>query len=182
MNATHTILDDVKIYVGTYAKYNSGSLFGEWLTLSDYSDLGEFYNACRELHADEEDPEFMFQDFEAPEELRSKISECGIDADIFELAEDLDEFNTFDDMDIKRIHSEYDQDRQLFVFDDDFFNAFFCNNPIEAARAAYFGSLNWQDDYIFFNGDGNLESTSDIYYIIDRSEVFEYWRNNKSNF
>lgn len=87
MTTTNNILDEVKIYVGTYAKYNNGSIFGEWLTLSDYSDLEEFYDACRELHKDEEDPEFMFQDYEMPELFKNSIWESGIDEDIFELAE-----------------------------------------------------------------------------------------------
>ena len=52
------------IYVGTYAKYNNGSIAGEWIDLTDYSDLQEFYAACKELHKDEHDPEFMFQDWE----------------------------------------------------------------------------------------------------------------------
>ena len=74
----NNILDEVKIYVGTYAKYNNGSIFGEWLTLGDYSDLEEFYEACRELHKDEEDPEFMFQDFEAPELFKTIDSSTDI--------------------------------------------------------------------------------------------------------
>ena len=44
------VLSEAKVYVGTYAKYNNGSLFGAWLDLSDYSDKEEFYEACRELH------------------------------------------------------------------------------------------------------------------------------------
>lgn len=55
---------DAAIYVGTYGKYNNGSLFGKWLKLSDYADKSEFYKACAELHKDEKDPEFMFQDWE----------------------------------------------------------------------------------------------------------------------
>jgi antirestriction protein len=51
-----------EIYVGTYAKYNAGSLKGEWLDLSDYSDKDEFLEACYELHSDEQDPELMTQD------------------------------------------------------------------------------------------------------------------------
>ena len=43
------VLSEAKVYVGTYAKYNNGSLFGAWLDLSDYSDKEEFYEACREL-------------------------------------------------------------------------------------------------------------------------------------
>lgn len=57
-------LSEARVYVGTYAKYNNGSLFGKWLDLSDYSDKEEFIEACWELHKDEEDPELMFQDYE----------------------------------------------------------------------------------------------------------------------
>lgn len=52
------------VYVGTYAKYNAGSIGGKWLDLEDYADWDEFMDACRELHEDEDDPEFMFQDHE----------------------------------------------------------------------------------------------------------------------
>jgi antirestriction protein len=52
------------IYVGTYAKYNAGSIEGKWLRPDDYADKDEFLKACAELHSDEADPEFMFQDFE----------------------------------------------------------------------------------------------------------------------
>ena len=52
------------LYVGTYAKYNSGSIAGAWVDLTQFSDVDEFLNNCAELHKDEEDPEFMFQDFE----------------------------------------------------------------------------------------------------------------------
>ena len=91
MNTTvkNTILDEVKIYVGTYEKYNNGSIFGEWLTLGDYENAEEFYNACRELHADETEPEFMFQDWDITEEFRDFISECGINENLF-LLNDLD--------------------------------------------------------------------------------------------
>ena len=57
-------LSEARVYVGTYGKYNNGSLFGAWLDLSDYSDKEDFYEACRELHKDEEDAEYMFQDWE----------------------------------------------------------------------------------------------------------------------
>ena len=53
-----------RIYVGTYAKYNSGSIKGAWLDLEDYACKQDFYEACAELHSDEVDPEYMFQDHE----------------------------------------------------------------------------------------------------------------------
>ena len=78
-------LSEARIYVGTYAKYNEGSIFGKWMDLSDYSDSEEFYDACRELHNDEEDPELMFQDWEyIPSAL---IGESWLANNIFEIIE-----------------------------------------------------------------------------------------------
>ena len=65
------------VYVGTYKKYNEGSIYGKWMTLSDYSDFDEFEEACRELHKDEEDPEFMCQDKEYIPD--SKYCESGLE-------------------------------------------------------------------------------------------------------
>ena len=53
-----------RIYVGTYAKYNNGSLDGKWVDLMQFDTYEEFVDYCRELHKDEKDPEFMVQDFE----------------------------------------------------------------------------------------------------------------------
>jgi Antirestriction protein (ArdA) len=53
-----------KIYVGTYAKYNNGSLFGDWFNLTDYSDYEELMSQVLEFHEDEEDPELMIQYYE----------------------------------------------------------------------------------------------------------------------
>lgn len=73
----------MKIYVSTYKKYNEGSLYGNWFDLEDYDDLYEFYMACRDFHNDEEDPEFMFQDYEEiPDNL---IGESWIDQEIYQL-------------------------------------------------------------------------------------------------
>ena len=51
------------VYVGTFAKYNSGSIKGAWIKLEGHT-AESFREACLELHADESDPELMFQDFE----------------------------------------------------------------------------------------------------------------------
>ena len=51
------------VYCGTYRKYNNGSLFGLWLDITKFNDYDEFIDVCRQLHADEEDPELMFQDY-----------------------------------------------------------------------------------------------------------------------
>lgn len=54
-----------RCYVGTYGKYNGGSLAGGWLDLSDYATYQDFLKACKELHKNESDPEFMIQDWES---------------------------------------------------------------------------------------------------------------------
>lgn len=82
-------LSEARVYVGTYAKYNNGSIFGKWLDLADYSDKEEFYDACRELHSDEPDAEYMFQDYEnIPDGL---ISESWISDNLFEVIEAVSE-------------------------------------------------------------------------------------------
>ena len=93
MNATH---EPIQVYVGTYAKYNSGSIEGAWLDAEDYNNKEEFLEACRELHKDESDPEFMYQDYEGfPERY---YSESGIDADLWDvyLKVDADEREAFE--------------------------------------------------------------------------------------
>ncbi len=53
-----------KVYVGTYKKYNNGNLAGAWLDLADYTKYGDFLAACKRLHKDERQPEYMIQDTE----------------------------------------------------------------------------------------------------------------------
>ena len=84
-------LSEARVYVGTYNKYNSGSLFGKWLDLSDCWDKDEFMEACRELHKDDQDPEFMFQDYEnIPEAL---ITECWLSDKFFELRDAIEKLS-----------------------------------------------------------------------------------------
>ena len=80
-------LNEARIYVGTYAKYNNGTLQGEWVSLSDFYDLDGFLEYCAEIHEDEEEPEYMFQDWEnIPDSL---IDERNLEENFFELREEL---------------------------------------------------------------------------------------------
>lgn len=54
----------MKVYVGTYAKYNAGSLKGAWIDLDKFKNYEEFVKECRRVHRGEHDPEFMVQDVE----------------------------------------------------------------------------------------------------------------------
>jgi antirestriction protein len=63
-----TTTTEARVYVGTYAKYNDGNLKGAWLVL-DGHDQETFRAACAQLHADEADPELMYQDFQGLPQL-----------------------------------------------------------------------------------------------------------------
>ena len=79
------------VYVGTYHKYNCGSIFGMWLDLTTFSDYDEFCAVCRFLHRDEDDPELMCQDYENfPEEW---YSEDIFSEDIFDLIQEFAELD-----------------------------------------------------------------------------------------
>lgn len=78
-----------RLYVGTYQKYNAGSIKGAWLSLSDYDNAEHFYSACAELHKDEDDCELMFQDFEGfPKDM---YSESGGVEELYELIDFINE-------------------------------------------------------------------------------------------
>lgn len=44
--------------------------------------------------------------------------------------------------------------------DEEFFNTYYYNNPMEVARAVYYGDYNYYDDYVCINVCGNLETLS----------------------
>lgn len=65
------------VYCGTYGKYNNGDISGMWVDLASFATYADFYEFCKRLHADEADPELMYQDFEGYPQIW--YSECGID-------------------------------------------------------------------------------------------------------
>lgn len=50
---------------------------------------------------------------------------------------------------------------EIFENDQEFFDTFFHDNPMEAVRAASYGDYNFMDQYVRFNGYGNLESLNE---------------------
>lgn len=78
---------NVKIYVGTYKKYNEGSLFGKWLDLENYSNFELLKEEMYKLHKDEENPEFMIQDWECSNIINSLglINESYISNEIYDV-------------------------------------------------------------------------------------------------
>lgn len=117
-----------RIYVGTFGKYNNGSIEGAWMDLEDYSDAETFEQACQELHGPGEH-EFMYQDWEGIP--ASMIGESHLSADFWEWV-DLD-----------------DQDKVLLAVYRDHVDQ---SGTLEQAQDAYAGQAaspeDWAGDYL----------------------------------
>lgn len=126
-----------RLYVGTYSKYNSGSIKGAWLDLEDYSDKDAFLSACCELHKDESDPELMFQDYEGFP--RSLYSESNIPDALWDWLE-LDE-----------------DDRELLAVYQDSINQ---DADIDEARENFCGKFDSEEDWAadYLEDTGGLEN------------------------
>ena len=51
-------------------------------------------------------------------------------------------------------------DLSFYENDEEFFNTYFEGNPMEAIRATHFGKYSYNDNYVKFNGYGNLDTYS----------------------
>ena len=52
---------EAAIYVGTYAKYNAGSLFGKWFNLSDFADKTNLWKRARNYTKTRKTPNLCFK-------------------------------------------------------------------------------------------------------------------------
>jgi antirestriction protein len=111
---------EVKIYCGTYAKYNDGSIQGAWIDVTELS-KEEFFEKCKELHSDEEDPEFMFQDNDTESKLlRDMISESGIDTEFWDLKETMLELSD-SELEAFEVYVSNGHNADIRQFKDDFY-------------------------------------------------------------
>lgn len=55
--------------------------------------------------------------------------------------------------------------------DEEFFNTYFYNNPMEAVRASYYGDYNFMDEFVKINDYGNLESKQE-YEVIEEMKDY----------
>ena len=95
-------------------------------------------------------------------------------------------WDDLDDDDKLNIYRDYLQtqnsDDEFWPFDEEFFEIFFSSSEaLEVARAVYFGNIeSWNDEYIRFNGYGNLESLTPWKLVEEAndnlSEIFDHER------
>jgi hypothetical protein len=54
--------------------------------------------------------------------------------------------------------SAHYSDSEIYSNDEDFFETYFANETLKAVRATQYGDYRYSDDYVIFNGYGNLDS------------------------
>lgn len=75
------------------------------------------------------------------------------------------------------------QDDEYYQFDDEFFQMFFENRVIDAVRATFFGNIrNWNDEFIYFDGYGNLVSTNNPEFIETISNIVDHICENSEDY
>lgn len=88
--------DEPALYCGTYGKYNKFNVRGMWVNLSTFDNYKDFEAFCLAIHADEADPELMYQDHtNIPDSLyQESMGEKGF-SKIMEYREMCEEYNVF---------------------------------------------------------------------------------------
>ncbi|MDF2552863.1 MAG: antirestriction protein [Chryseobacterium sp.] len=174
MTKVKKCLDTFSVYIGTYSKYCSGSIYGAWLQLSDYSNYDELLQAMRELHQDEDDLEFMFQDYECSEFFikQKLISECHLSSDIYEIAEQID--NSDFDFEVIEAYADcmsyYHKDIEQLL---------------ESLSDSYYGEFDSDEDFAqtTLEQDGSIPENLPSYIYIDwqttaRNLMYDYMSSN----
>lgn len=149
----------IKVFVSNLAKYNDGELTGQWTTLP-VDDVNKDILDKLELGGNSHDGynhDWFISDYEAP----FKINEYDDLYDLNELAEALESYDTIED-----IYNAIDDKEAIYLpelFDDlDELIGALGVDPVEAARATFFGKIqNWNDDYFYINEVGNFESMNE---------------------
>lgn len=162
-------LDSCSIYVGTYAKYNNGSIYGKWFNLTGYSDFNELIEAMKELHKDESDPEFMIQDLENCSffEKMGFVGECYLSNQIFEIADQIND-------------SGYDI--EIFEACLDCLGKMDFSSLLDHINNNYFGQYNNDTDFVqeLLGQSGDIPANIPSYICIDwettaRNIMFDYY-------
>lgn len=88
--------DEPALYCGTYGKYNKFNVRGMWVNLSTFDSYKDFEAFCLAIHADENDPELMYQDHtNIPDSLyQESMGKKGFEK-IMEYREMCEEYNIF---------------------------------------------------------------------------------------
>lgn len=137
----------------------------------------------------DEDDEFIVTNIEIDyknEEIT--ISATQTDRDIDELEELIETLYELFDYDLAELYEQLPSVAQenltvseWMPHDEEFYNLYFSEEPARAVRAAIFGDVYWSDDYVRFNGYGNLETKSQIPYDDEADVIIREWIYDKTD-
>ena len=103
--------DSPALYCGTYGKYNAGNFRGMWVDLSTFDSYDGFLSFCYAIHADEADPELMYQDFANMPDCLYHESMCEEEfTNLLKYCELCDEYNVLAVDDFLEFYSPEDLD------------------------------------------------------------------------
>jgi hypothetical protein len=193
-NVTQTSIKG-SIFLTDYASYNNGTQFefGHWVNLDDHSDADELneYILQHFKEADKKSPldkwgstreEIMITDFEGFPEVLYSESGCDFEK-IYSLFEFMEE-NGIESLEnegdnLLNIWNEYDRENargenEIFNYDDYNLQIMFGNDPKMAFQAGVSAEINYSDDFLYFNGYGNIRSTDDPSTQIDENALINW--------
>lgn len=193
MSLLERVATESKVFVTDYASYNEGSQFefGHWVDLNDFTDEDDLMDYIKEhfQKADKIRPldspreEIMITDYEGfPSALYSESMDRDDFKKVYNLIEYMDDNNleTFENEDdnLLDVWNEYCREvnngDEIYDFDDGFMEFELPSNSREAFTLGLYSKVNLSDDYIFYNGYGNLESTDDPSKHIEVSDLVNY--------
>ena len=129
-----TLNGEPAVYCGTYGKYNNGDISGAWVDVASFADYEEFMEFCERVHADEEDVELMFQDYEGFP--YSWYSESGMGEEIFDRIKDFAALDNDKREAYEAYLDNYDSEASVEDFTDCYQGHFDC--PEDFAEQLYF--------------------------------------------
>lgn len=99
----------------------------------------------------------------------------------------LEHLKGLDESELLTIHNEYCQqanytDDEVFYNDNEFFEMYFADKVLDAIRAVCYGEYEYTDEYVKFNGYGNIESSNYLDDLIDIDELAQYVLENPYDF
>ena len=116
------------------------------------------------------------------------ISATQTERDIDELEELIETLYELFDYDLAELYEQLPSVAQenlsvseWMPHDEEFYNLYFSEEPARAVRATIFGDVHWSDDYVRFNGYGNLETASQIPYDDEADTIIREWIYDKTD-
>ena len=161
---------EIKVFVSNIGAYNAGVLTGQWTTLP-VDNVKEIFKTDKKAFGNVEGygEEYFISDYEAP----FKISELEDLTTLNKLAEALKADNLNNIEDVYNVLADKDDVLNEAVEFDNYGLELLTGgmNRMELIRLASSSNIDWNDDYIRYDGYGNLETLSESEWVDELNYV-----------